>query len=376
MEFIIKNDYFSKAVADVSKAVSLKTPIPILSGIKLVVDDSRVTLIGSNSDIIIEKSIPLIIDEVKVLEVRKTGSVVISAKYLSEIIKKLPNDIHIKMNDIHLVTIQSDEIVTTISGLNAEEYPRLPEINRNNYMRISGNELFETIKQTVFAASKSEMKPVLTGVHMSFLPGKLIFVATNSHRLARRERTIDSNIHQSIIVPASSLNELLKLSEFDGEGIELFITENYIVFQSNSITLYSRLIEGVYPNISGLIPNDFITTLTLETNLLLKGIDRACLFASEWRNNNVHLSIIDDCKLKISSNSSEIGKIEETQPIKTITGLAELTISLDGSFLMDALKVIKEKEIKISFGGSMRPILIEPVGNSDYQQLISPVRSY
>lgn len=99
-------------------------------------------------------------------------------------------------------------------------------------------------------------------------------------------------------------------------------------------------------------------------------------FASEWKNNNVHLEIKNDTKIRIFSNSSEIGKIEETQNIKTINGETDLSISLDGSFLMDALKVIKEEEIRISFGGAMRPVLIEPIDNSSYFHLISPVRSY
>lgn len=98
-------------------------------------------------------------------------------------------------------------------------------------------------------------------------------------------------------------------------------------------------------------------------------------FASEWKNNNVHMEIKDGLKLKITSNSSEIGKIEETQPINKLSGETDLSISLDGSFLIDALKAIKEEEIKISFGGTMRPILMEPVGNNSYMHLISPVRS-
>ncbi|MGE8205598.1 DNA polymerase III subunit beta [Heyndrickxia sp. NPDC080065] len=376
MEFIINSENFNEAISEVSKAVSTKTPLQILTGIKVTASSDCLTLTGSNSDIIIEKSIPLMKDGVKIIEIVHEGSVVIPAKFLSEIVKKLPGKIHLKVNDNHLITIQSNEIVTSLNGLNSQEYPRIPKINKNYDLKIHGNELTEIIKQTVFAASKSEMKPVLTGVHMSFSKDKLTCVATNSHRLAMRERMIQSNIQCSIVVPSTSLNELLKLTEFELSEIKLFITENYIVFQSDSTTLYSRLIEGVYPNTSGLIPTDVKTTITLNTKQFLKGIDRACLFASEWRNNNVNLSIIEGSKLKISSNSSEVGKIEEIQTLKEITGQDELYISLDGSFLKDALKVIREEEIKISFSGSMRPILIEPVGNPTYLQLISPVRSY
>lgn len=376
MEFIIDKEYFNKAISDVNKAVSLKTPFPILTGIKITAFDNCLILVGSNSDIVIERVIPLSVDEVKVLEVFKAGSIVISAKYLSEIVKKLPDKIHLKVNEERLVMIQSDDIVTKLHGLDAEEYPSLPQIDEVIHIEIASVELIEIIKQTVFAVSKSESRPVLTGINMTFKENQLTCVATNSQRLALRKLAIDSNIEGSFTVPGTSLNELIKLINNEPGVVQIVVIDNYMVFKSNSISLFSRLIEGNYPNISTLLPNHSKTIVTLNTKQLLKGIDRACLFASEWKNNNIFLEIQDGSKIRISSNSSEIGKIEEIQSIKTISGETNLSISLDGSFLMDALKVIKEEEIRVSFGGPMRPILIEPVNNSLYLHLISPVRSY
>lgn len=376
MEFIIHNECFNKAISDVSKAVSLKTPFPILTGIKIIANNNSLILVGSNSDIVIEKVIPVTIDGIKVLEVYETGSVVVSAKYLNEIVKKLPDKIHFKVNENQLVTIQSDEIITNLHGFNSEEYPRLPQIDETKYIRISSIKLIEIIKQTSFAASKSESRPVLTGVNMSFKENHLSCVATNSHRLALKELAVESNVNGSFNVSSTSLNELTKLINNEPGVINIFVTDSFMVFKSNTTSLFSRLIEGNYPNIAGLFPTNSKTKITLDTQQLLKGIDRACLFSSEWKNNNVLLEIKDGTKIKISSNSSEIGKIEETQSIKAIDGETDLSISLDGSFLIDALKVIKEEEISLSFGGSMRPVLIEPIDNSSYLQLISPVRSY
>lgn len=376
MEFVINNETFNKAISEVSKAVSLKTPFSILSGIKIIANNNGLILVGSNSDIVIEKVIPLTIDGIQVLEVNKTGSVVISAKYLSEIVKKLPDKIHLKVNEKQLVSIQSDEIITNLHGFNSEEYPSLPQIDEAKYIRISSGELIEIINQTAFAASKSESRPVLTAVNMSFKENHLSCVATNSHRLALRELAIESNVYGSFNVPSTSLNELTKLINNEPGIIHIFVTDSYMVFKSNNTSLFSRLIEGNYPNVSGLLSTNSKTIITLDTQQLLKGIDRACLFSSEWKNNNVHLEIKDGAKLKISSASSEIGKIEETQNIKAIDGEADLSISLDGSFLIDVLKVIKEEEIRISFGGSMRPVLIEPIDNSSSLYLISPVRSH
>ena len=304
------------------------------------------------------------------------GSVVISAKYLSEIVKKLPDKIHLKVNEKQVVTIQSNEIITKLNGFNAKEYPSLPQMDETKQIRIPSTELIEMIKQTAFAVSKNETRPVLTGVHMSFQENRLRCVATNSHRLAQRELTIESNVNGAFTVPSTSLNELTKLINNESGLLHIFVTDSYMVFKTNTTSLFSRLIEGNYPNISGLLPKNSKTMITLDTKQLLKGIDRACLFASEWKNNNVHIEIIEGTKIKISSTSSEIGKIEETQNLKGIEGEKDLNITLDGSYLMDALKIIKEEEIRLSFGGVMRPFLIEPIGNSSYLHLISPVRSY
>lgn len=376
MEFIIDSECFNRAIADVNKVVSQKTPFPILTGIKITTNKDSVILIGSNSEIIIEKVIPLEIDGVDVLEVKEIGSVVLSAKYLSELVKKLSDKIHITVNEKQIATLKSEEITTTLNGFHSADYPRLPQMDETRHIKIQSEELTEIIQQTVFAVSKSEARPVLTGVNMSFKENKLTCVATNSHRLALRELTIDSNVSGSFIVPSKSLNELSKLIHNKTEFIHIFVTDNYIVFKSNTTSLYSRLIEGNYPNVSGLFSKNARTIITVNTKQLLKGVDRACLFASEWKNNNVYLEIKEAAKIKITSNSSEIGKIEEMQNIKEIDGETDLSISLDGSFLMDALKVIKEEEIRISFGGSMRPVLMEPVGNNMYLHLISPVRAY
>jgi DNA polymerase III subunit beta len=377
MEFRIDSEMFNKAISDVSKAVSVKTPFPILTGIKITANQDSLILIGSNPDLIIEKMIPLTIGGEKILEVNQTGSVVLTAKYLSEIVKKLPRgEVHVKADEKQMITMQSGEIVTSLNGFRSEEYPSLPQIDETNHVRIPTSELIDMIKQTAFAVAKNETRPILTGVNLSFEENRLTCAATNSHRLAVRKLPIDSNVKGSFIVPSTSLNELMKLIHKETEFIHIVVSESYMAFKSDTASLYSRLIDGNYPNVSGLLPKDAKTVITLDTKRLLKGIDRACLFASEWKNNNVYVEIKDGTKIKISSNSSEIGRIEETQPIKSIDGERELSISLDGNFLMDALRAIKAEEIRVSFGGSMKPVLIEPIGNSACLHLISPVRSY
>ena len=376
MEFIVKHKQFTQALSEVSKAISTKTLIPILSGIKITADQSGITLIASNSNIFIEKFIPISIEGEQITTILKAGSIVVPAKYFIEIIKKMPSDILIKSMNEQLITIQSDEITLNLNGFSANEFPNVPFIDEHAEIQVETEQLIEVFKQTVFAAAKNESRPVLTGVHFVIDHNKLICAATDSHRLALREITISSHAKLNCIVPSSTISELLKLMNSNSNLVYIYLSESHIIFKFGTITLYSRLIEGKYPNISGLIPNESQTIINIDRKKILQGVDRSSLLASEWANNNVNLEIIDECTIQISSNASQIGKISETQQIDAIHGEKQLNISFDGRYMVDTLKAIKEDRVTLSFGGSMRPILIEAGEQSAAVYLISPVRTY
>ncbi|WP_241139119.1 DNA polymerase III subunit beta [Bacillus mycoides] len=376
MEFIVNHKQFTQALSEVSKAISTKTLIPILSGIKITADQSGITLIASNSNIFIEKFIPISIEGVQITTILKAGSIVVPAKYFIEIIKKMPSDILIKSMNEQLITIQSDEITLNLNGFSANDFPNVPFIDEHAEIQVETEQLIEVFKQTVFAAAKNESRPVLTGVHIVFEHNKLICAATDSHRLALREILISSHAKANCIVPSSTISELLKLMNNNSNLVYIYLSESHIIFKFGTITLYSRLIEGKYPNIFGLIPNESQTIINIDRKKILQGVDRSSLLASEWANNNVNLEIIDECTIQISSNASQIGKISETQQIDAIHGEKQLNISFDGRYMVDTLKAIKEDRVTLSFGGSMRPILIEAGEQFAAVYLISPVRTY
>lgn len=376
MEFIVNHKHFTQALSDVSKAISTKAIIPILSGIKITADQSGITLIASNSNIFIEKFIPSAIDDEQITTILKAGTIVVPAKYFIEIIKKMPSDIVIKSKNEQTITIQSEEITLNLNGFPANEFPNVPLIDDHAAIQIETKQLIDAFKQTVFAVAKNESRPVLTGVHIELDHNKLICAATDSHRLAIRETLISTNMKANCIVPSATINELLKLINSNLEFVSIYLSESHIIFTFGTTTLYSRLIEGKYPNISTLIPNEFQTIINIDRKNILQGVDRSSLLASEWANNNVNLEIINESTIKISSNASQIGKISETQQVDAIQGEAQLNISFDGRFMVEALKAIKEETITLSFGGSMRPILIEAGERSAAVHLISPVRAY
>jgi len=376
MEFIVNHKHFTQALSEVSKAISTKAFIPILSGIKITANQSGITLIASNSNIFIEKFIPSSMDDEQITTTLQAGTIVVPAKYFIEIIKKMPSDIVIKSKNEQTITTQSEEITLNLNGFPASEFPNVPQIEDHAEIQIETKQLIDAFKQTVFAVAKNESRPVLTGVHIELDYNKLICAATDSHRLAIRETQISTNMKANCIVPSATINELLKLMNSNLEFVSIYLSESHIIFTFGTTTLYSRLIEGKYPNISSLIPNEFQTVINVDRQRMLQGVDRSSLLASEWANNNVNLEIVNESTIKVSSNASQIGKIYETQQVDAIHGEKQLHISFDGRFMLDALRAIKEETVTLSFSGSMRPILIEAGTQSAAIHLISPVRAY
>ena len=189
MKFFIQKDRLTKSVQDVLKAVASRTTIPILIGIKIDATDNGVALTGSDSDISIKSFIPKEEDDMELVEIVETGSIVLQARFFSEVVRKLPESIvEIAVEDQFKTVIRSGNAEFVIHGLDAEEYPRLPQIEEGKSFSMPTDLLKTIVKQTVFAVSTSETRPILTGVHWTFENNELIAVATDSHRLALKKQ--------------------------------------------------------------------------------------------------------------------------------------------------------------------------------------------
>jgi len=377
MKFIIQKDYLVQSVQDVMKAITSRTTIPILTGIKIVANEEGVTLTGSDSDISIESFIPKEENETEIVDVKQSGSIVLQAKFFSEIVKKLPtSQVEIEVENLQTV-IRSGKSEFNLNGLDSEEYPHLPELSEQNMFKIPADLLKNLIKQTVFAVSTSETRPVLTGVNWKVENNELICIATDSHRLALRKAKIEAGLEQSfnIVIPGKSLNELNRILDDHDEAVEIVVTENQILFKTKHILFFSRLLEGNYPDTNRLIPNESKTDIVVNSKEFLQSIDRASLLAREGRNNVVKFSTISENVVEISSFTPEIGKVVEELVSESITG-EDLKISFSAKYMMDALKVLEGTEVRISFTGAMRPFVIHPMNDNSTLQLILPVRTY
>ncbi|UAK18049.1 DNA polymerase III subunit beta [Sporolactobacillus terrae] len=379
MKCTVQKDKLADAVNRVMKAISSKTTIPILTGVKITSGRDGITLTGSNSDISIQTFIPLEEDGNENAVVHTPGQIVLPSRLFSELVRKLQDeDVHIEVDSRFIAKITSGATEFSLNGLDPEEYPNLPIINGSDAFRIRKDLLKDMIKQTVYAVSVTETRPVLTGVKWMINDGKLSCVATDSHRLAQRSVSVengeDSGTH-TLVIPGSSLNELSKILDDDDEQlVDIIMTTNQILFKSNNVQFYSRLLDGNYPDTSRLIPTESKTTIDLGTKDLYRAIERASLLAKEERNNVVKLRA-EGNQVEISSQSLELGRVFETLVPEHFEG-EPLRISFSAKFMMDALGKLDAQSVRIHFVGPMRPIIIRPIGDENILMLILPIRTF
>ncbi|WP_173918074.1 DNA polymerase III subunit beta [Halobacillus sp. Marseille-Q1614] len=379
MKFTIQRDQLMESVQNVMKAISSRTTIPILTGIKVEATTEGVKLTGSDSDITIESYIPAEEDGIVYVENIEPGSIVLQAKYFPDIVRKLPQkNVDIESDDKRNVTIKSGKAEFHLNGQDAEEYPQLPQLHTEDSFELPTDLLKNLIRQTVFAVSSSETRPILTGVHVQLVDEQLHFTATDSHRLASRKIPLKREGQgeiPAVVIPGKSLTELNKILDDSDEPIEISLTENQVLFRTKHLYFLSRLLDGNYPETSRLIPDQSKTVVKIDTKELLQSIDRASLLAKENRNNVVRLITQEGNQIEINGNSPEVGNVVEEVIADSIEG-EELKISFSAKYMMDALKAVNYDQVKIEFTGAMRPFLIRPVDDEQILQLILPVRTY
>ena len=380
MNFTINRSAFISQLNNVLRAISSKTTIPILTGLKMVVNEDNIVLTGSNSDITIESVINAN-DADNDLTIEETGAIVLPARFFSDIVKKLPDKkVTIEVTSGFQADITSGSAKFQINGQDAENFPHLPEIETNKSVTLPNDILKEVIRQTVIAVSKQESRPILAGVHMTLKDGVLTAVATDSHRLAQRKvvlENIDNDIDFDVIIPGKSMEELSGMISDVHEDVQMQVTENQVLFIFGNTHFYSRLLEGNYPETSQLIPQTADTTVELEAGAFLSSIERASLLSHESRNDVVKLSLKPSENLvRISGDSPDIGTVEEEVVTSALDG-NDLEISFNPNYMKDALRSFGQATIKISFTSPLRPFTLVPTEDQEnFVHLITPVRTF
>ncbi len=377
MEFSIQRDYFITQLNDTLKAISPRTTLPILTGIKIDAKNEGIVLTGSDSEISIEITIPSQVDGEEIVNVTEPGSVVLPGRFFVDIIKKLPGrEVKLSTNEQFQTLITSGHSEFNLSGLDPDQYPLLPQVSSEDALQLPVKVLKNVIAQTNFAVSTSETRPVLTGVNWLIQENELICTATDSHRLAVRKLKLeDEEIgDKNVIIPGKALAELNKIMTESEEHIDIFFASNQVLFRVGNVNFISRLLEGHYPDTSRLFPENYEIKLALDNSDFYHAIDRASLLAREGGNNVIKLSAGDE-QVELSSTSPEIGTVKEEVTANEVEG-GNLKISFNSKYMMDALKAIDNDEVEVEFFGTMKPFILKPKDDDTVTQLILPIRTY
>ncbi|MBY9082158.1 DNA polymerase III subunit beta [Paenibacillus sp. HN-1] len=374
---ILKNE-LNESIQHVSKAISSRTTIPILTGIKLEVTHQGVTLTASDTDISIQSFIPTEDESQQIVKVDRPGSVVLPAKFFVEIIKKLPSkEIQMEVKEGFQTFISSGSTEIQMVGLDPEEFPVLPNIEGNETISLPGDLLKNMIKQTSFSISTQETTPILTGILWNLNEGEFKFTATDRHRLATRAARLEGTEDvkfSNVVIAGKTLNELSKIIPDQNMLIDIVVADNQVLFKLDRVLFYTRILDGVYPDTSRIIPTVYKTELTLETKKLSESIDRAYLLSREEKTNIVRLQTLEQGGIEISSSSSELGKVREELDLIDFKG-EPLKISFNSKYMLDVLKVIDSEQLTIAFTGMMSPIILKPLDESQALYVILPYRT-
>jgi DNA polymerase-3 subunit beta len=305
-------------------------------------------------------------------KVENEGSITVPARLMQEFISSLPSGvINLELDETKL-KISTDQYHSTVNGIMADDFPVMPAITTGKTIKLDGKQLKRGLQQVVFAASNDESRPVLTGVLIHNVEGRLYLAATDSYRLAEKE--IGSTKEDvNLLVPATALNDLLRVLGDDVEQVTLTYDEQQVLFNvGGDVELVARLLEGKYPDYRKLIPEKFEVTVVLKKADLVNVTKVSSLFARESAG-SVTIKVDEPAQeLSIRSIASQLGENTATATGK-VTGSGEIT--LNSRYLLDALQAFTSEELTFGFNGKLDPTCLSDAKNADYTHIIMPLKS-
>lgn len=368
MHLSLTQENLSRALTIIGRVVSSRSSLPVLSNVLLSTDSSRLRLAATNLEIGINCWIGCKVDE--------DGAITVPARLFSEFVSSLPGgNIELSTDDLAL-KVKTPHYESVINGISAEEFPLIPEIKTEPVISLPAAEFREALQQVVIAASADEARPVLSGVYLYVEDKHLFMVATDSYRLAEKKLTLKNNAEAklSIIVPARTMQELIRVIADTEEEVSIYLNENQVMFEAGSIELTSRLIEGQFPNYKQIIPTSTETAIEIDVTEFARITKVASLFARE-NAGGVRLDISAGGQVSIYSTASQIGENTSTADCETEGEDGE--ISLNARYLNESLAVIKSDRVRFAISGKLNPCVITPLGKEDngYIHIIMPLRT-
>jgi DNA polymerase-3 subunit beta len=358
----VSQESLVRSLALVARAVSTRTAVLVLGGIRLKVESGRLELAATDMELSLRTTLDADVDG--------DGEVVVPGRLLLDIVRSLPvGDVSIEhRGDESVLLIDAGSASYRLHTYSAEDFPRLPALDAIQLHPVDSAALLETIGRVGRSASRDESRPVLTGILVHFEPERLVMAATDSYRLAVKQTPSPSSLPDlEAIIPARALQELARIAA-GADEVQLGVQENHVVFGVDGAWLTTRRIDGQFPNYRQLLPEQFEHELELPRDELLEVVRRVSLMAQ--RNSPLRLRFADG-ELTVSAQTQDVGEARESLPAPYAADALEIGFNAD--FLREGLESIDSATVRIKLISPLRPAVLE--GESDdYTYLIMPIR--
>ena len=371
MKFICSSQILSEACMNVQRATSTKSSnLPTIEGILIKAENDRIMLTGYDLEVGIITSVAG--------RVEQTGSIILNAKILCDILRNVPDDlVSIECDDRLICKIKSGDSEFSIMGFSEADYPELPSVSGGFPIVVSGEILKDMVKKTIFAAAENDSKVIHTGIRFEVTGGNIRLVSVDGYKLAIRNEKIDYNGEEKIfVVPKKTLNEVVKLIGDNCETISMVVASRHILFECGNYVIISRLLEGEFLSYKAAIPTTAKTEVKVNTRNLISSIERTSLIITERIKSYVRC-IFDTESIRISSTTA-LGTAND-RILADIQG-ERVEIGFNNKYLLDALKVCDSDEITLRLNGATSPIIMVPEddGSLIYERsflfMVLPVR--
>ena len=363
MKIRCNTQLLSEACQNVQRVVTTKTTIPAIEGILLRAEDGKLQLTGYDLEVGIMTTLDINVEE--------EGSIVLNAKILCDILRRLPAEtVTIEADSRQACRIRCGDAEYKLIGIAADEYPELPTVNDSRPVIIDSDLLNDMIRETIFAVSTNDTKMIHNGIKFEINPGELRLVAVDGFRMAIRTESIkydEEPFH--FVVPSKTLNEVSKLLD-SSEVAAMNVAKRHIIFEIGSYTIISRLLDGEFLDYSAAIPKSSSTTVEVDVENFIHSIERTSLLITDRLKSPLRC-VFEDNNIKISSSTS-LGTAEDRIPAKIEGNRVE--IGFNNRFLLDAFRACSCETVKVSLNGALSPITVVPMEGEKFLYLILPER--
>ena len=366
MKFTITREKLHEGLGAVTASVPTKTTLPVLSNILVEATKDGLRLSGTDLDIAVTTVIPAQVDQ--------DGATTLPARKLAEIVRELPSAaIRVASSGEQRVQIECGRSRFKLLGLSREEFPAFPAVKFEGGWKVMAKDLQKLISHVAFAASTEESRPILNGVLWELRPERMRMVATNGHRLARMDVPIKGSGGQAdLIVPPKALEQIRRLFGPEDE-VEIARSDNHLGFRSAATQIFTRLIEGPYPNYEQVIPRENDKLVTVDRGAFSAALRRMSIVASD-QTHRIRLAFASgSCKLSVTT--PDLGEAQEEMTVAYEGD--QLDIGFNASYLLEVLKFMPTDEVRMTFKAPERAATCEPVGWDDpasYLTLVMPLR--